>query len=513
VESRSGWRLPLRKAWLALVAAPLCAAFVTSRGTAQSSASEATAPDAPQIGAIHVKLAGELDVGMQSLLRRAMDRARKESSVLVVELDTPGGELELMWNLGQQISEATDNGVLTVAWVHDHAFSAGVYLAIACKKVYMSAAATIGSATPVTLGPSGITSIQDPDTKEKTTSAMRATFRSFAAKRGRSPGLAEAMIDRQVGVRLVQDPDGTQRVITDSEWDDARMKGNPPVLVRTIAQSGELVALTGPEAVALGFADGVAETLDDVLAKVGARGASARSVPRERSEDLAAFLDRIRLLLLIAGIVAIYVEFKAPGFSGAGVVAIACFGLLLFGRFLVGLADVPHIVAVAVGLVLIAVELFVVPGQLWAGLLGAVLVIGGLAFAQFGPGLLEYPLARSMALDDALKMLTSIFAAMLIGYGVSRFLPRTPLLNRLVLEPTLPPGDPLAVPVLAGEAGAAITDLRPVGKVRLDRDPRAEHEARSSGLAVDRGARVRVVAVEGQRLVVEAEAALLEQEH
>jgi membrane-bound serine protease (ClpP class) len=264
--------------------------------------------------------------------------------------------------------------------------------------------------------------------------------------------------------------------------------------------------------VALQLADGVADSLDEVLAKVGARGATAQFIPRAQSEDLAAFLDSIRLLLLVGGLLAIYIEFKAPGFSGAGVVAIVCFALLLFGRYLVGLADVPHIVAVAVGLVLISVELFVLPGQLWAGLLGAVLVIGGLALAQFGPGILEYPLARSMAVDEALKMLGSILAAILIGYGLSRFLPQTPVVGRFVLEPTPVPIDTTTPRIAAGDLGSALTDLRPVGKVRLDADSTSEHEARSSGIAVDRGARVRVVAIEGGRLVVESDSNALEQD-
>lgn len=488
----------------------LFAIVATTLARAQESTPKAG--EAPQAKAAHVKVDGELDIGMKSLLRRAIDRAKADQSVLVIELDTPGGEIQLMFDLSQQISAAAKDGVITVAWVHDHALSAGALLAIACKKIYMTSTATIGSSTPVTIGPSGIMSIPDEAVREKISSEMRATFRAFAANHGRPPALAEAMIDRHVGVRLVRDEDGSERLITDVEWDDARMKGNPPALVRTIAASGELIALTGPEAVALQLADGVAETLDEVLAKVGARGALVQSIPRAQSEDLASFLDSIRLLLLVGGLLALYMEFKAPGFSGAGVVAIVCFALLLFGRYLVGLADVPQIVAVAVGLVLIAVELFVLPGQLWAGLLGGALVIGGLAFAQFGPGILEYPLARSSALDDALKLAASILAAVLMGYGLSRVLPKTPMVGRLVLEPTPVPIDTTTPRIAAGELGSAVTDLRPVGKVRLDSVSSSEYEARSSGIAIDRGARVRVVAIEGGRLVVEPDSNALEQD-
>ena len=107
----------------------------------------------------------------------------------------------------------------------------------------------------------------------------------------------------------------------------------------------------------------------------------AGPMSHEEREDFVAWLQALSPLLLIAAFVLAYIELKVPGFGLPGVLSIVCFALLLVGQYLAGLAEVPHIVAVALGAALIAVEVFVLPGTLWLGIAGALLVIGGLAAA------------------------------------------------------------------------------------------------------------------------------------
>ena len=381
----------------------------------------------------------------------------------------------------------------------------------------MTSQASIGSALVVVPSPTGaIEVIQDEAAREKVSSAVRASFRAFAESHGRSPAVAEAMVDPDLAVIQIREESGELRLISQSEWDDRAMtpEGRPQ-RVRTVNESGRLLALSGTEAVELGFADGLAESLEAVFDKIGLRDARPVALQRTRSEDVAAFLDQIKFLLLIGGLIAIYAEFKAPGFGFPGIAAIVCFALLLFGRYLVGLADVPHIVAVAGGLVLIAVELFVVPGTVWFGLAGGLLVVGGLVFANIAPGLFEYELSRELALEETFKLMLSMLAAVAGAVLLSRWLPNVPVFGRLVLQPTEGLGRGLPEQALsgskgtreprAGELGRALTDLRPVGKVALDLDGEREYEARTQGEAVDQGARVRLVEVRAGRLIVELE--------
>ncbi len=465
---------------------------------------------APAPGVTHMRIDGELDVGTLGLLKRTIDAAREQSHRhLVVEIDTPGGAIDLMWRIAHVLSDDSVDDLELVAWIHDHAVSAGVLVALACDKIYMTPRGTIGSAMPVTPGPTGIQSIpEDEGAREKVTSAMRSQFRAMAEERHRPPVLAEAMVDTNVEVREVR-IDGVRKLISGKEWDDARASGNPPELVRTIARRGELLSLSASEAVELGFADGLASSLAEVIEKIGAPKGAVTTIERSRSEDVLAWLDRLSPLLLVAGLVLAYTEFKLAGFGLPGILSIVCFALLLVGRYLAGLADIPHIVAVALGAALIATEIFVLPGTLWLGIAGAALVVFGLIWSSLGPGFaIGNPLDQHMILDATFNLMASALVALVVALLVSRYLPKTPVLRGLVLVPDAAGSGPAAAVTeprapAVGDRGRTLTDLRPVGKVELARTPSIEHEARAVGAWIDRDLPVRVVEISGGRLVVE----------
>jgi len=472
------------------------------------------APAARAGQVVHVRLEGELDRGMLPQLARAVRAAKSEpSSTLVVELDTPGGAIDIMWDLSKQIREAADKGVRTVAWVHRHADSAGVLLTISCERVYMSRDASIGSALPVTIGPGGLAPVsEDQAVREKITSAMRGDFRAMAERNGRPPALAEAMVDPEARVYQIR-RDGELLLVSGSEWDDLRAKPNVPELVATIAGSGQILNLSATRAVELRFADGVAETLAEVAQKSGASAAGTIAIERARSDEIVRWLDLFGPLLLIAGIVLAYTELKAPGFGVPGILSIVCFTLLVTGRYMAGLADVPHIVAVGLGLLLIAGEILIWPGSLWLGISGFVLLVGGLVLSGLGPGFsFESAFDRQRLFSAGASMLINTAIAVALMLVLSRYLPQTPVLRRLVLVPgaagvvggAMPEsGGRHAELARAGALGRALSPLRPVGKVALDADPNLEYEARSSGALIDAGARVRVVEFSSARLVVE----------
>ncbi len=466
-------------------------------------------------GVAHMRISGQLDSGALGHLQRVARSSKGKREAILIELDTPGGEVGLMWQLARMIDDASEDGFETIAWVNDHAVSAGALLALSCDQIFMRSSATIGSAMPVTISPTGglQPTAPDPAVLEKQLSAFRADFRAWAERHGRPPQLAEAMVDPKVRVyRIVEN--GAERLVGGQEWDDLRQAGAPVSLLETVVDDETLLNLSGTEAVAYGIGDALADDLETVLEKAGFAGAEVELFERTRSEDLASFLASIRFLLLVVALVAIYAELKIPGFGVPGFIGIAALTLMLFGQYLVGLADAPHIVAVALGIVLIAVEVFVLPGSIWAGALGIVLVLGGLLFAGLGPGAdFAYPLDRQLAIDSGLNLLLGLTAAFIVAGVLSRFLPNTPVLRALVLKPTavgslhaaaMPEAQGASSEVARpGAKGTAITDLRPVGKVRLDADPDREFEARAPGLPLAVGRRVRVVEVIGGRLVVE----------
>jgi len=467
------------------------------------------------LGVTSFKIEDELDVGTLSIVRRAIASAAERGDRLVVELDTPGGQVDLMWKIARAIGDASDAGVSTVAWVNDHAVSAGALVALACERIYMRPTAQIGSAAPVIVGPMGVSGLgEDPQLQEKMYSSLRADFRAWANDHGRPGILAEAMVDASIEVVEVR-RSGVPELVTRGAYDDALEQGERLEFVRVVVREGELLNLIGPAAVELGIADGLAETRDELLAKIGASGAQVSELARSASEDMAAWLDAIAGFLLVAGLALAWIELKAPGFGIPGMGSILCFALLLFGRYLVGLADVPHMVAVGVGVTLIVVELFILPGTLWFGLGGVLLVLGGLIAASLGPSFdMQYDMDRQLALSSAWNTVLYTLCALAGILLLSRYLPQTPVLGRMVLAPGVAEGHSAgamaeasgrhALVARVGALGHTLTALRPVGKVVLDADPELDHEASAAGAALDPGVRVHVVEVSAARLVVEA---------
>jgi len=191
---------------------------------------------------------------------------------------------------------------------------------------------------------------------------------------------------------------------------------------------------------------------------------------------------------------------------------VICFAVVLTGHWFVGLADIPHIVLVGVGLALLVVELFVMPGTIWLGLIGGVCMVLGLITAQVGPGFtFDDPLARGMALDASLNFMVMSTVAMAGVVVLSKYLPNTPVLRHAVTGPTYEgTGFGEAVPestveVAVGDRGVAITDLRPVGKVTLERGGSQDLEARAAGAALEAGTHIVVVETSLGRVVVERE--------
>jgi membrane-bound serine protease (ClpP class) len=466
---------------------------------------------AESTGVRRVLIQGQLDRGHQAQLHRAIELAAASGDALIVELDTLGGEIELMIQMGKELLASSERGVQTLAWVNEHALSAGSYLAMACERLYMRPQATLGDAYPVRIGVGGLLPVsQDEGVKEKEVAFVRAKFRALAEARHRPPVLAEAMVDPKIEVVRLE-IEGALQIVSATEYDDMRARGLQPAFRGTVVSAGSLLAITGTQAVDLGLADGLADSLDEVVLKLGRGPLTPLSVERSRSEDLARLLFALSPWLVIAGLALIYVEIKTPGFGVEGILAIACFAAVFFGRWLVGLADALHFVLLFAGAGLLAVELLLAPGTIWFGIAGVVCLLAGL-FLSIG-GSFEGPLERAILLGELRRFLLAGFAALLLIWGLSRVLPRTPLLGRMVLAPAgRATGAALrdaqghsAELARVGSLGRALTALRPVGKVVLDGDAALEFEARASGPEIARGLRVRVVEVEGGRLLVEAE--------
>ena len=236
------------------------------------------------------------------------------------------------------------------------------------------------------------------------------------------------------------------------------------------------------------------------------------------ADHTARFLSLmpVKMFLIVVFLVALFVEMMHPGLSLPGGIAAICLVALVLPPILAGIAGWWTLGAIMLGIGLVCVEIFVTPGVAVIGVIGVLLLFCGLAgtflVGPSGGGL--FPGSGKSGGEIGWAVATTFVSLMTAGVLIGvllRFLPRMPMLNKLVLsnvEPDEP--EPGAYtqsigpdhPIKVGMTGVAITPLRPVGRVEIgDRIV----EGVTDGSFIDAGVRVRVVSAGGFRTMVARE--------
>jgi membrane-bound serine protease (ClpP class) len=298
-------------------------------------------------GDVHVvAIDGEIDLGIAPFLDRALTEAEEAGAAAVLlEIDTPGGRLDAVLQMRDTLLESQ---VRTVAYVDPTAFSAGALVALAAEEIYFAPAGVMGAATPV-VGGAGQTA--DP----KVISAVRSTFRATAEQRDRDPLVGEAMVD------------------------DA-------IEIEGLIAAGSLLTLTAMDAEAVGYSDGVAVDRTALLDELGLGDRDLVVVSPALAERTVRIITNPLLasVLVAVGVLLIVGELLVGAFGLASLVGVGLLGTFFWGHLLAGLAGWEDIVLVGIGLVLLLVEIFVVPGLGVPGVLGLAAILGGTYLAMVG---------------------------------------------------------------------------------------------------------------------------------
>ncbi|MDQ3694567.1 MAG: ATP-dependent Clp protease proteolytic subunit [Chloroflexota bacterium] len=390
-----------------------------------------------------VPIDGAIDLGLAPFLSRVLAEAEADGAAAVLlEIDTPGGRLDAVLQMRDAL---LGSPVRTIAYVDRTAFSAGALIAIAAGEIYMPPGAAMGAATPVD-GGTGETA------SEKTVSAVRTTFKATAEARGRDPLVAEAMVD-------------------------------PDVVIEGLVERGELLTLTTGEAVDWGYADGVVNNRAELLAAAGLAAAPVVEVGPSLAERVVRFVTDpvVASLLLILALLLIVGDFFVEGFGVAGMGGVLLLGIFFWGHLLTGLAGWEDVALVGLGIVLIAVEIFLVPGFGVPGVLGLAAIAGGLFLAMLG---------REIQTPDGIMRagltVAASLVAVVIGIGMMlALLPRTRKLNGLILQPAAEASAPRREPAGWGW-------LRLFGDVAVQPRPGGEADATPALPTTTAGGRVSV---------------------
>jgi len=408
---------------------------------------------------------GVIDLGLAPFLKRVLDQAEREGAAAVIlDINTFGGRVDAAVIIRDAVLTSK---VRTIAFVNKRAISAGALIGLAAQTLVMGEGATIGAAMPVTAGQPGEAS---KPVEEKTVSYVRKEFRATAEARKRPPLIAEAMVDADVVI--------------------------PGVIAK-----GKLLTLTTEEAVKNKLIDFRADTIEAVLAKVGLAGAEVRRASPNWAENLVRFLTHpiVSSLLITIGMLGIILEIRTPGFGIPGALGITSLGLFFWGHWLVQLAGWEELMLVAGGVILLAVEVIAIPGFGLVGILGVGMLLGGLVLSLVGVQD-SYEIVVLAATRVVFALLTAVVASL----AIMRFLPRTRVGRRLVLDTGLTAmagysSAPASDARWLGKTGHAGTPLHPSGIADIDGE---RVDVVSTGELIDAGVAIEVVRVDGNRVVV-----------
>ena len=470
------------------------------------------------------------DVTLWSLERRMKAAREAGFDALVIELDTPGGEVGAMLDICLRIkSDAPSN---TVAWIKPKAYSAGTFIALSCREVVVAPGSVFGDAAPIAAMP-GVGLMPLPAAERaKQESPLLDELEAAATKRGDDPRLLEAFVavDRELwliertsdGARRFADRRDLELLGIDPAARPAKPKsgaGAHPALdialtdadrgawtmVEVVDTADRLLVVQSDEALRWGLA--AAEVRDDDALKSYFLADSVLRFPESWTETLVRFLVSwpVRIVLIGIFIVALIFEALHPGIGLAGAIAAGALLVLVGAPGLLGLAEWWEILLVLAGIALIGVEIVLMPGTIVAGLAGALCVLVGLVASFTGTDPTSAT-ERATLLTATTTTISGIVLGAILTWFASRWFRETSVFKRAVLsaavaDPNSPPPRGEPTPPAIGERGVADSDLRPSGRARFGSEI---FDAQSTGSYIHRGEDIVVVGRSGSTLVVES---------
>lgn len=398
--------------------------------------------------------------------KKAIEAAEKSGSDLIlIHMNTYGGMLDAADSIRTKI---LNSRIPVYVFIDKNAASAGALISIACDSIYMAPGASIGAATVVNQ--------QGEQMPDKYQSYMRSMMRATAEAKHRDPKIAQAMVD-------------------------------PKVYVAGISDTGQVLTFTTSEAITYQFCEAEAHSIEEVLAIAGIESYEIVEHQISATDKITGFLinpmiSGVLIMIIIGGI---YFELQTPG-VGFPLAAAVLAALLYFAPlYLEGLADNWEILIFLVGLILITVEIFVIPGFGVAGILGILCMVTGLTLSMVGkinPDSFDYDLS------GVLRAFFVVVIASFLSIAASIFLTKKLMTSHtfsgLALSKTQEKDEGYTSAIQAyqnmiGTYGSARTILRPTGKVEI----RGElFDATALTSYIEKGESIQVVNYQNAQLIV-----------
>ncbi|OAS85024.1 MULTISPECIES: NfeD family protein [Metabacillus] len=399
-----------------------------------------------------IPLEETVEKGLSQYIKRTISEAKsQEADHIILEIDTLGGAVDGAMEIADTLRSSE---IPITAYINRRAISAGAYIALNADQIYMAPGSQMGSAAIIT----GDGNAAD----DKSQSLWLSELKESAERNGRDPKYALAMADKDVDI---------------PEYG---------------AGKGDLLTLETKQAFEVGYSEGTAENRKDLLKQLNLTGASIIEAEESFAEKVARFITHpvVVPILLSIGSIGLVVELYSPGFGVAGFMGLTSLFLFFYGHLVAGLAGMESIILFVLGIILVIAEFFV-PGG----------IMGALGFASMITSLY---LASGDFVHMTISLLTALVASIIVSILLVKvFGKRMNIFKKLILRDSTNTESGYVSnksrAELLGLEGVAFTTLRPSGTAIIA-DERLD--VVTEGSFISQGQRVKVVKVEGSRIVV-----------
>lgn len=401
-----------------------------------------------------ISVKGTIDPGLASFVERALREAEAAGATrLLLEIDTFGGRIDAAMRIQKRILSSP---IPSISFVQNRAISAGALITLAGEKVVMVPGTTFGAAEP---------RIGTEKADEKVVSMWAKELAATAETRGRDGKIAAAMADADIEI---------------------------PGLV----EKGKLLTLTDKEALEVNFADFVLAKREDVLRQFDLADAQVVILEPGPAETMARWVTHpyVSPILLTIGFVGLFLEVITVGWGIFGTAGLISLGLFFGGHIIAGLTGLESVLLFAVGVILLLIETFVIPGFGLAGIGGIVALVASIVLA-------------SASIEQAIISLLVALVGSVVLIAISfKYVKTRNLWNRLILGVKQNKVEGYIAPVegldkLHGEEGITLTPLRPAGAAEI---AGLRVDVVTEGGFIPAGIPIKVIKVEGPRVVVKS---------
>lgn len=455
---------------------------------------------------VWIQIQGPIDTVKKSYLSRRIEQARQDRvNLIFFQINSLGGIDTAADAVADMIVNIKD--MKTVAFIDDRALGVASLAALACHEIVFRKDAQMGDVHQLVTGRNG--EVQELDDRQIQSLARRAA--NLAEQKGHPVALARAMVDPAAVVVEAKDArTGTPCFVLQSQIQEEPGRYLDPVVRK---EAGHALTVSGDEAATYGLGQVVNE-VEDLKGLYGLRGKPIRVDGPTWVDSLVTILTDpfVSWLLLFVGLFMLVLELKLPGIGLPAIASSLAFLLFFWSHYLSGTADQLEIILFLVGMVCLALELFVFPGFGVFGMSGVLLVLSSIVMASHT---FVWPTQEYEYREMGYTLLQVTAAMVAVGGGavvLARYFPSLPLFNRLVLKPepwtgvgdedlgakpTMEGYDSLTF--LIGETGRTTTVLRPSGKARFGE---MLIDVYADGAFIEPDCLIEVVDVQGSKVVV-----------